>query len=40
MKQSKRYIDDYFYYIDSQVIEIHESDYDSDMEETHKSLSF
>ena len=32
MNQANRYIDDYFYYIDSKVIEIHDSDYDGDME--------
>ena len=32
MNQEKRYIDDYFYYIYSQVIETHGFDYDIDME--------
>ena len=35
MNQAKIYIDNYFYFIDSQVIEIHDSDSDSNMEETH-----
>ena len=30
------FIDDYFYYIRSQVIETFDSDYDIDMKETHK----
>ena len=37
-KQAKRYIDDHFYFIDIQVIEIHDSDYDSGTEKTHKKI--
>ena len=38
LNQANIYFDDYFYYVDNQVIEIQESDYDSDMEETHKQF--
>ena len=39
INQIKRYIDDYFYNIVSQVIEMHYSDYDSHMDETQKNSS-
>ena len=39
LNQSNVYFDDYFYHIDSQFIEINDSDYDSDTEETHKYLT-
>ena len=39
LNQAKIYINDYFYYIDSKLIEIHYSDSASDTEETQKILS-
>ena len=36
INQPRRYIDDHFNNIYSQIIDIHDSDYESDTEKTHK----
>ena len=36
LNEAKWFIDDYFHFVNSQVIEMHDSDFDSDTEETDK----